>query len=606
MSDEQRKSAAEPTFQRPPGLEAELVRRAWHPWMVGLTTLFSAHAIVSAYVAIWPPVYVAEVAFQVERDVDTARDAFYLEWNMFRKDDIESETKLMLASSILEEVAQDLDLSYDEVYHTFLSWTLHLWRSSAAGKKYREIKESFFPPEPSPWDPTPEQIEMAKVIHDFHDGVEIKRLGQSFVGLLVVKASTPRAPEIANRIFEVYQRERLDRYLAEADDAYESLHSQEESTRVQLEELENRMVEFSQEHGMLIDFEREKIEVKQWLDLEASLRGIRASIAGSEAKLAEIDAFLAGEKPEVTGSRSFERNELKQQLESELSRALTELAEVRNDYLPGSPEIEKLERKIEDIRARMDSTDQMVASGHTEVLNSTYEAMRSQRTEVLSDLASMRASLTDMQRSAVEMQDRLEALPALRQEYTLLAREIASLQVRHGELRSKATQADVSRNTLAETMPSLRLLEPARPVDQPAWPRTKTLLLGAAVLGLLFGAGAAILRDLYLDQVRLDDVARGRGDAAFLAEIRTGAGGAPSTSSRVGAARTRRLGRLAAAVPTPTRRSSRRARGALTGSGRRPASPPRGTISGRKGERGGLAVRGASGPPGARPARATT
>jgi len=503
-------------------------RRSWfavrrHPLIIGVTSLLAV-VLVSIYVAIWPPVYVGELAFLVEREVDTSRDAFYLEWNMFRKDDIESETSMMLASSILEETARDLDLTYDDVYHTFMSWSLHLWRESAAGKKYREIKEQLFPPEVSEWAPTPEQIEMAKIISDFHKGVSTRRIGQSYVGLLSVKASSPRAPQIANRIFEIYQRQRLERHQREADLAHETLDLQATDAERELVAFEELLVTFSKKNGLLLDFEREKIEVQQWLDLEATLKDMGASIAGSEARLIEMDAFLAGELPSVTGSSTFVRNRMVEELESELSRYETELVGVQNDYLPGSPEIVKLERKIEDLRERLASTEATVASSRTEILNSTFEGVRSQRGQVASELAGLRASLEHKEQAASVMQARLNELPVLRQEYTLLVRDIASMQIRYGELRTRATQADVARKTIAETMPSLRLLESARPVDRPVWPRTKMLLAGAAVLGLLFGAGAAILRDLFLDPVSLDDVARGRGDAVFLAEIHTGHG----------------------------------------------------------------------------------
>jgi hypothetical protein len=156
------------------------------------------------------------------------------------------------------------------------------------------------------------------------------------------------------------------------------------------------------------------------------------------------------------------------------------------------------------------------------VLNASLESMRTSRNEVFAQLAGARASLAIKEKNEQELGARLKALPSVKQEFTLLARSIQLMQGKYADLNSRLVQANVSKTTVAATMPSLRVVEYARPTDAPDWPRTKLLILAGLGVGLLLGIGAAILRDLYLDEVRHEDLAEGLGEEQFYARIHVG------------------------------------------------------------------------------------
>ena len=152
-------------------------------------------------------------------DQDLQRDAFYQQWNIFRKDNVQDEALFITTKSILKKVILEMDLSYDEIYHPFLSYAVHLWGESWIGKNYRKIKYSIFPKKKGPYSPTEEEIKFGKILSDFKKGVEIKTVGESNIGLLIVKGSTPRVAEIANKIIDIYLESRIERFLDEAPES---------------------------------------------------------------------------------------------------------------------------------------------------------------------------------------------------------------------------------------------------------------------------------------------------------------------------------------------------------------------------------------------------
>jgi len=118
-----------------------------HQKMLVLLTCVVTLAGVALYVYIWPPIYTAEVTVMAEPDYDYQRDSFYTGWDVFRKDEARTEVELMTAGPVLLEVAKREKLTYDDVYHPFLSQVSYFWEKSWVGRHYRSLKKKLFPPE---------------------------------------------------------------------------------------------------------------------------------------------------------------------------------------------------------------------------------------------------------------------------------------------------------------------------------------------------------------------------------------------------------------------------------------------------------------------------
>ena len=114
-----------------------------HKILIALTCLAST-LMVMAYIVLFPPVYTAEGMVAIERDSDPMRDAFYIGWDVFRKDDGRTEIELATSTPVLRAIVEQEHLRYDDVYHPFMSHVTYLWEQSAVGREYRQLKEKLF------------------------------------------------------------------------------------------------------------------------------------------------------------------------------------------------------------------------------------------------------------------------------------------------------------------------------------------------------------------------------------------------------------------------------------------------------------------------------
>src|SRR5215831_14588901 len=60
----------------------------------------AALAVAVGYAIVFPPIYVAEARVLVEKVVDNSRDAFYVDFDVFRKDDPRTEMELMKSAPL--------------------------------------------------------------------------------------------------------------------------------------------------------------------------------------------------------------------------------------------------------------------------------------------------------------------------------------------------------------------------------------------------------------------------------------------------------------------------------------------------------------------------
>lgn len=492
----------------------ESVRQAClgHPWLIGGTCLLTVLVVV-LYMAIWPPVYHADVVLVADSQEDTQRDNFYQYWNVFRKDHLPDEVQLMTAGPVLERVVDELGLTYDEVYHPFLSYAAHLWIESWVGRNYRRVKEWFFPRPQGPYVPTPEQIERARTLNDFKKGVSLDAVAETNVGVLVVRGSTPRVAEIADTLVKVYLDERKQRHVAEADRAYQSLAVEAAKVREELAVLETKMEKYYAENGLLLMFEKDKVEISEWLKLKAMLVESESGIAALEKSLAEVDRQLALEDREITSARVLQKNEVK----DELLRLELEHQLALQKFQPDSPDVREIESRIASVKSLMEKVGDVVESQKTQVVNETYLSLKLRRSELLSQLEGARAALEIRSAAAAGLEKHVSNIPSKMKDTHEMGREHDLLEKKYAILQEKLAVAAVSRAAAESAPPSMRVVEYAALPEKPSWPKTKLLLILAVMLGLCGGVTLALLMDLIYARVNRYRLLRAKDEFAVYA-----------------------------------------------------------------------------------------
>ena len=478
-----------------------------HEWMVLLALLVTV-GLVTLYVIFWPPVYEATVLMMVERESDPSRDSFYHGWNVFRKDDARTEIELLTAGPVLREVIETEGLGYDDVYHSFFAHAAYLWERSLIGRKYRQIKDWFNPPDTANL-PTPEQMALGRSIIGLRDGVSIKPIGESYAGRLTVRGPSRRVAEVANRLMDVYLAHRAIRYGSEAQKSHHILTQQVELSAQELHDLEQRRVVFCEENGMAFDFQKESLEVEKLTELETNISTQRTIIAAQSASLAEVEKQLETEPPSRTTSTAFGLNAVREATKLKRLELQTTLIHALNRYRDDSPEVQEIKANLAKLEAMVVEAPEMVGAGTTEGINVVRQELIVKRNTLGADLEGARASLAVLAETAANLRSRLAAVPAKRAWLADLDRRHTLVEVTYQQLVEKQIQSSVSLATARAAISSMRIIEYASPPARKSWPQNKILFPSALVMGLVLGIGGALTRSytsgrVYRERVEKD------------------------------------------------------------------------------------------------------
>ena len=466
-----------------------------HKWLIAGTCCLSV-LVVIAYIVIWPPVYSAEVVLAAESAKDSQRENFYQAWAVFRKEPVADEIQRMTTGPVLGTVIDKLDLKFEDVYHPFFSHITYLWTESWVGKNYRNLKNYLSPPSESAFLPTEEELERGRTATAFKEGISLQPYPETNIGRLAVLGPTPRVAEYADTLIATYLESRRARHVAEANDAYQSLYTEVDKTQQEITELENRIQAYYDENSMLLQFEKDKVDLITWQEMKGSIGETESVIATIESTLEEIGRQLASEEQLVTSATVYSKNNIREAMRDQLYDLVLERDRLKFRYQPESPEVLEMEAQIRKLEQLIEAEPEVVETQTTRVLSQHYEGMRQRRNRLISDLVGARAGLRVKVKTAQDMKDMIDKIPEKMQAVRRFGRELTILERKNTILQEKLMMAEVSRTTALSAPASITVVEYASPPVKPSWPNKKMLVSVSVIVGLFGGACLALLVDL--------------------------------------------------------------------------------------------------------------
>lgn len=486
--------------------------------MLILATAAITVALAALYAYVWPPIYTAEALIMAEAENDAVRDSFYANWNVFRKDSARTELELMMSGSLLKRVIEREKLTYDDVYHPFMSHLSYLWEESPPGRAYKRLKGWIFgAAEEDDFDESAKNI--GRTIDGMRAGLQILPIGESMVGRITLKGPTRRVSDVVNTLLKTYSEMRGERHRTEASLAFESLTIEVEKSRKEFAELSARRVSFLERNALLFDMQKETQEVKTLSELESSEIATRQRVLSLEATLRSVEQALAEQSPTVKLSTVTELNALRENASMRRMELLSQLILTGNRYRSDSPEVAELRGSIEKFEGLIAATPERKERGSTEGISSVHQQLLLSHNSLNSDLAGARASLQSLNDSISKLRAVLKRVPALQDELRLIDRLYGVASEKFQALLTKRSLVEVSMATATATSPSLRVVDYAVPPASRSWPRAKILYPAALFVGLFLGLMAAQVRRLAGGRVRLGFWGRRNGDAPVYGSV---------------------------------------------------------------------------------------
>ena len=288
------------------------------------------------------------------------------------------------------------------------------------------------------------------------------------------------AQVIVQRMIDIFREENLGGARGDMAESIEFINAQLEQRQRELEEAEQRRLEFEALHPELIGGSA---------SLQQSLAATRSELRAVEADLAAAQTSLAGLEGQIAGTPRTLIVPGSSTPQAALLQAEATMAQYRAQGLTDShPDVAALSRQIATLRERASADN----SGSAGSPNPTYtslvtmrsqsqanvQALQSRAAALRSELAATMASQAREPGAAAEAQRISRDYEVLRQQYDELLQDREQLRLR-GQVESERSAIQ------------FEVVDPPSTPRTPAAPNRPLLLAGVLILGLGAGAGVA-------------------------------------------------------------------------------------------------------------------
>jgi succinoglycan biosynthesis transport protein ExoP len=302
------------------------------------------------------------------------------------------------------------------------------------------------------------------------------------------------AAEIANAHAKQYIEQSLEKRFLASQEATKWLDGQLADERKRVEASQSALQRYREQHDALSLQDGQNIVVQKLADLNAAVTRAKTTRIERETQYRELldaqrDPAALDAFPAIL-SNGF------------IQQVKGDLVTLQRDYAKLSETLGDRHPTMVETRTAMETTEKRLAAEIARLV----ESMRTAYQAALTEERSLTRALDEQ---------KLEATALNRRgiEYAALQREAESVRLVYQSLLQRAKETSVSQELRAT---NVQIIDPARPNQQPVFPRTTFNMLMAILTGTLLAVGAAFLAELVDDRVKVPGDVSGRLGHVFL------------------------------------------------------------------------------------------
>ncbi|MDF1681795.1 GumC family protein [Ponticaulis sp.] len=285
------------------------------------------------------------------------------------------------------------------------------------------------------------------------------------------------AARVLNAIVRTYLEYRSELFLDDDDGV---LSQQRETLANELSAADAAIERFLVDNR-IGDFDTEKESVASLYGaVTDNLFNVQAQRSEVQGRLASLTAQLALTEPTI--DLYVETNYQQQLLDLQIERE-----SLLSTYLPGTPQIDAIDRRIQNVQNLISSQGDgvgVIRRGPNEV----FQRLDQQRAELEAEASALQTRFEELRRQKNEIEERQLRLTRLEPHYQELLRDHSILENQLRNLTVREGDERLIREVSRANLDNIQILEPARP---PAQGKSMRLLVAAA--GLLFGGFTGLI-----------------------------------------------------------------------------------------------------------------
>jgi len=307
----------------------------------------------------------------------------------------------------------------------------------------------------------------------FAEKLQVQAIDEThLVQILFEGSSAIEAQQTVNSVINNFIQLQIDTKSETGEYAKGFLKRELDKARINLQEAEERLVEYSNKNGILSIDDGQTRYVQKINNLSSALVNAEISRTAAESIYREM---------QNTGTVSTViTNPVITSLKGRLVELEREYQEKLKLFKPGYPDMQRLLQQVNDSKRQLQEELSVIRSS----LQSDYESAKRQEDKLRSEVDKFNNKLYSLQGSSTE--------------YNTLKRDVESSGSLYNGLLQRLEEVGVAAGANANTS-NITIIDPAREPLKKYRPNPKLNILVGTLAGLLLGLGLAFLRDS-LDQ----------------------------------------------------------------------------------------------------------
>jgi succinoglycan biosynthesis transport protein ExoP len=328
--------------------------------------------------------------------------------------------------------------------------------------------------------------------------IDVRPSRESSVININYAASNPlSAAQLANAFADAYIQASLELKVDPARRQTGWFEGQVSELRTSLEKSQEKLSAYQQASGIL-GSEADRLDVENARLAELSSQLVAAQRAMYEAETRKKQMSAAASRQRVDELPDVMGNALVQSLKAERVRAEGRLAEIGGRYDKNHPQYLSAEAELESLKSKLDAE------------------LNTAKGSIVQTAQIARRQVSELQQALDRQKARVLELSQQRDKLSVLTREVESARSAYDSSMQRHTQVRLE-SRLDQT--DIAVLNAAIPPLVPTFPKIPLNIVLSVFIGLMLGAGAAVLLEMMNRRIRSRDDLSYAAEVPVLAEI---------------------------------------------------------------------------------------
>lgn len=351
------------------------------------------------------------------------------------------------------------------------------------------------------------QIALDLLQEDLRDNVNVRYAAQDHVEIIVQSPTPQRAQEIANNLGDIFIQEKIKQEMSSIRTSQDFADAQLQKYETQLQQkinertnLQQRLQQIQLDQGIGSEANR--------VDLKSELDRTNSDISDAETEQRQLTATLSKTPGLNVTKLTLKSTSELDGLKTDLQHQLESITSASLSYPWSDPQVMNLKLKQNSTLRSIQNLEKRLVDEQFSALDDDVRSNLARFFTVKATLEYLYSKATFVKAAVEQLDDKVKAIPEYQANLNRLDQEIqAATQIRN-QFKSQQEGSNISQALFQDISSSkYRVVEPAKLALEPVKPDRKKILLMGLVLGLVVGAAAVILFELFDTSFKkVDDV----------------------------------------------------------------------------------------------------